>query len=45
MISKNRKSPENKDIWGIEIDRMKKYLNIEKSDLTDIKNLYLEIDK
>ncbi len=45
MISKNRKSPEKKEIWEIEIDRMKRYLNIEKSDMKDIKNLYLEIDK
>ncbi|WP_417291568.1 hypothetical protein [Corallibacter sp.] len=45
MSSKNRKSPKNKEKWEIEIDKMKRYLNIEKSDMKDIKNLYLEIDK
>lgn len=45
MNSKSRKSPQKLQNWEVEIDKMNKYLNIEKSDLTDIKNLYLEIDK
>ncbi|WP_159085973.1 hypothetical protein [Flavobacterium faecale] len=45
MISKNRKSPQNIKEWSDEIKKMKKYLNIENSELIDIENLYLEVDK
>jgi hypothetical protein len=44
-ILKNRKSPQNIKEWTVEIEKMKKYLNIENSDLIDIENLYLEVDK
>lgn len=45
MISKNRKSPQDKASWSIEIERMKKYLNIEKAESLGILDLYLDIDK
>ena len=45
MISKSRKSPQNKESWLIEVEKMKKYLNIDKTKLIDILDLYLDVDK
>lgn len=41
----SRKSPKDIATWKVEIDKMKKYLNIEKSNSIDILDLFLEINK
>jgi len=45
MISKSRKSPQVKDTWIMEVNKMKQYLNVEKSNSIDITDLYLDVDK
>ncbi len=45
MISKSRRSPQDRESWLIEVDKMKKYLNIDKTKLIDILDLYLDVDK
>jgi len=44
-IFKNRISPKDKKHWKVEIDKMKKYLNIEKINSVDILDLFLETNK
>ncbi|HAH54689.1 MAG TPA: hypothetical protein DCM02_05225 [Flavobacterium sp.] len=44
-IGSSRKSPKDIATWKVEIDKMKKYLNIEKSNSIDILDLYLDINK
>lgn len=44
-IDSSRKSPKDIATWKVEIDKMKKYLNIEKSNSIDILDLYLDINK
>ena len=44
-IVKSRLSPKDKKSWELEISKMKKYLNIEKSNSIDILDLYLDINK
>ena len=44
-IDKSRLSPKDKKTWELEISKMKKYLNIEKSNSIDILDLYLDINK
>ena len=44
-IESSRKSPKDKNTWELEISKMKKYLNIEKSNSIDILDLYLDINK
>jgi len=44
-IGSSRKSPIDIATWKIEIDKMKKYLNIEKSNFIDVLDLFLEINK
>jgi hypothetical protein len=43
-IDKSRLSPKDKKTWELEISKMKKYLNIEKSNSIDILDLYLDIN-
>jgi len=45
LNSKTRKSPQDEDSWKSEIKKMKNYLNIEKTNSFEIKDLFLEIDK
>jgi len=44
MISKNRKSPQDKNEWSIKIKEMKDYLSIDTTEL-DIYEMFLNIDK
>jgi len=44
LSSKSRKSPQSQGEWEVEIDKMKKYLNIENSNSIDIIDLFLEVD-
>ena len=44
MISRNRKSPRNKEEWKPKIDEMKNYLSVENSNL-EIYELFLDVDK
>lgn len=44
-ISTNRNSPQSERSWQPEIDKMKKYLNIEEKHEINVLDLYLEIDK
>jgi hypothetical protein len=41
----SRKSPKDIATWKVEIEKMKKYLNIDKSNSIDIFDLFLEINK
>jgi hypothetical protein len=42
---RSRKSPKDIATWKVEIDKMKKYLNIEKSNSIDILDLFLFVNK
>lgn len=44
-ISTNRKSPQNEQSWQPEVDKMKRYLNIEEQSAIDVLDLYLNIHK
>ncbi len=42
---KSRISPKDEKLWKVEIDKMKEYLNIEKLNSIDMKELFLETNK
>ncbi len=45
MISKNRKSPQNKKEWSIKIKEMKDYLSFDTNEIEDVNELFINIDK